>query len=51
MSNEKLAQTLERLADSSDPIELFYGVIAKDIIKDIQEFTDKSNLTCEYRFE
>ncbi|CAG2167074.1 unnamed protein product [Oppiella nova] len=45
MSNEKLAQTLERLANSSDPIELFYRVIAKDIIKDIQEFTDKSNFT------
>jgi len=42
----KLADTLQKLANSSDPLKLFYeGMIAQDIIKDIKEAAQEWNRT------
>jgi gamma-glutamyltranspeptidase len=42
----KLSETLEKLANSSDPLKLFYeGFIAQNIIHDIKEAAKEWNLT------
>ncbi len=42
----KLSETLETLANSSDPLKLFYeGFIAQNIINDIKEAAKEWNLT------
>ncbi len=42
----KLAETLEMLANSSDPLKLFYeGIIAQHIINDIKDAAQEWNIT------
>jgi gamma-glutamyltranspeptidase len=48
IKNEKLSQTLEQLANSGNPLQLFYnGVISESIVDDINEASKEWNTTCE----
>ncbi|CAG2121722.1 unnamed protein product, partial [Medioppia subpectinata] len=48
IKNIQLSQTLTQLANSLDPIQLFYmGSVAKDIVQDIEEYAQQNNYTRE----
>ena len=48
MTMPQFAQTLRLLAESSDPMNLFYnGLLAQQIVEDIQEFAQQWNSSCK----